>query len=111
MLGGDPVRDPLIDLSQRGRQNVELALARLRFFALLEHCHLAQLIARRGGSGLGNSLTSSARSHAQKAIAQGNEICAVRRLQHEQRPSSHIFTTEQGGPMTLIVSWHAQIVC
>ena len=47
----------------------------------------------------------------QKAIAQGNEIRAVRHLQREQGPSSHIFTSEQGGPMTLIVSWHAQIVC
>src|SRR5262245_51792903 len=83
MLGGDPFGDALIDLSQRGRHN---ALARLWFFALgfhtppsilgllrrdtelsveaipaLEHCHLAQLITRRGGSGLGNS---SARSRA-----------------------------------------------
>src|SRR5262245_64668012 len=82
MLGGDPFRDALIDLSQRGRHN---ALARLRLFALgshappsilgllrrdpefsieaipaLGHC-LAQLIARRGGSGSGNS---SARSRA-----------------------------------------------
>src|SRR5262249_13006300 len=92
MLGGDPFRDALIDLSQRGRHNVELALARLRLFALgshasprikrilgllrrdpefgveaipaLEHCHFAQLIVRRGGSGLGNSLTSSERSRA-----------------------------------------------
>src|SRR6516165_10113213 len=92
MLGGDPLRNALIDLSQRGRHNVELALARLRLFALgfhtsptikrilgrprrdpelsieaipaLGHCHLAQLITRRGGSGLGNSLTSSARSRA-----------------------------------------------
>src|SRR5262245_6416424 len=92
MLGGDPFLDALIDLSQRGRYNVELALARLGLFALgfhaspaikrilgllrrdpelsidafpaVEHCHLAQLIVRRGGSGLGNSLTSSARSRA-----------------------------------------------
>src|SRR5262245_4591136 len=89
MLGGDPFRDALIDLNQRGRHN---ALARLRFFALcfhtspaikrilgllrrdtelsieaipaFGHCHLAQLIARRGGSGSGDSLTSSARSRA-----------------------------------------------
>src|SRR5262249_23040670 len=78
--------DAPIDLSQRGRHN---ALARLRLFALgshaspailrllrrdtelgveaipaLGHCHLAQLIVRRGGSGAGNSLTSSARSPA-----------------------------------------------
>src|SRR5262249_37329208 len=82
MLGGDA----LIDLSQRGRHN---ALGRLRRFALgshaspsilgllrrdpefsvetipaLGHCHLAQLIARRGGTGSGDSLTSSARSRA-----------------------------------------------
>src|SRR5262249_41785940 len=89
ILGGDPFRDALINLSQRGRHN---ALARLWFFALeshtspaikrilgllrrdpelgidalpaLGHCHFAQLIARRGGSGSGNSLTSSARSRA-----------------------------------------------
>src|SRR5262249_982451 len=86
MLGGDPFPDALIDLSQRGRHNM---LARLRLSALgshaspailgllrrdpelsvdaiptLEHCHLAQLIARRGGGGSGNSLTSSARSRA-----------------------------------------------
>jgi hypothetical protein len=90
MLGGNPLLDALIDLSQRGRHNVELTLARLWFFALgshtppaikrilgllrrdtelsieaisaLGHCHLAQLIARRGGSGSDNSLTSSAHS-------------------------------------------------
>src|SRR5262245_20381752 len=89
MLGCNPLLDALIDLSQRGRHNVELALARLRLFALsfhtsparkrilgllrrdtelsieaismLGHCHLAQLIARRG-SRSDNSLTSSARS-------------------------------------------------
>src|SRR5262249_24698209 len=90
-LGGDPCFNALIDLSQRGRHNVELALARLWLFALgfhtspsikrvlgllrrdtelsieaisaLGHCHLAQLFARRrGGSGSGNSLTSSARA-------------------------------------------------
>src|SRR5262249_10840988 len=86
ILGGDPFRDALIDLSQRRRHN---ALARLRLFALgfhappsilgllrrdpefgveaipaLAHCQLAQLRVRRGGSGLGNSLTSSARSRA-----------------------------------------------
>src|SRR5262249_45352187 len=37
ILGGDPLRDALIDLSQRGRHNVELALARLWFFALGFH--------------------------------------------------------------------------
>src|SRR5262245_13283119 len=72
MLGGDLFRDALIDLSQRGRHNVELVLAGRWFFALsshaspaikrilgllrrdtelsveaipVEHCHLAQLIA------------------------------------------------------------------
>src|SRR5262249_5562979 len=87
ILGGDPFPDALIDLSQRGRHNV--GLARLRLFALGSHaspailgllrrdpefggeaiparghCHFAQLIARRGGSGSGDSLTSSARSRA-----------------------------------------------
>src|SRR5262249_3441916 len=93
MLGGDPFPDALIDLSQRRRHNVELALARLWLFALglhaapavkrvlgllrrdpelgieailaVEHCHLAQLI-RRGGSGLGSSPTSSSRSRARR---------------------------------------------
>ena len=37
MLGGDPFPDALIDLSQRGRHSVELALARLRLFALGSH--------------------------------------------------------------------------
>ena len=37
MLGGDPLRDAPIDLSQRGRHNVELALAGLRLFALGSH--------------------------------------------------------------------------
>jgi hypothetical protein len=37
MLGGDPFPDALIDLSQRGRRNVELALAGLRLFALGFH--------------------------------------------------------------------------
>jgi len=87
MLGGNPFRDALIDLSQRGRHN---ALARLRLFALCFHAspavervlrHLrrdtefsikaipavAQLITRRGGGGLGNSLTSSARSRATRS--------------------------------------------
>src|SRR5262245_3342658 len=84
MLGGDPLRDALIDLNQRGRHN---ALARLRLFALCFHASpailrllrgdtefsieaipaLAQLITRRGGSGLGNSLTSSARSLATRS--------------------------------------------
>jgi hypothetical protein len=88
----NPFRDAPIDLIQRGRHNV--ALARLRVFALgfhtppsikrilgllrrdtefsvkaipaLEHCQLAQLIARRGGKGLGSSLTSSASSRAHR---------------------------------------------
>src|SRR5262245_8808165 len=92
MLGGRPFRDALIDLSQRRGHNVERALARLWLFALgshtpaviervlgllrrdpefcidaipaLEHCHLAQLITRRGSSGSGDSLPSSARSPA-----------------------------------------------
>jgi len=36
-LGGDPCFNALIDLSQRGRHNVELALARLWLFALSFH--------------------------------------------------------------------------
>jgi len=31
---------------------------------------------------------------------QGDELRALRRLQREQEPSSHVFTTERGGPMT-----------
>ena len=31
---------------------------------------------------------------------QGGEIRALRRLQREQEPSSHVFMTERGGPMT-----------
>jgi type 1 fimbriae regulatory protein FimB/type 1 fimbriae regulatory protein FimE len=31
---------------------------------------------------------------------QGDEIRALRRLQREQGPSSHVFTTEREGPMT-----------
>src|SRR5262245_21965290 len=31
---------------------------------------------------------------------QGDELHAIRRLQREQEPSSHVFTTERGGPMT-----------
>ena len=31
---------------------------------------------------------------------QGDELRALRRLQREQQPSSHVFTTERGGPMT-----------
>src|SRR5262245_17362580 len=31
---------------------------------------------------------------------QGDELHARRRLQREQEPSSHVFTTERGGPMT-----------
>jgi hypothetical protein len=31
---------------------------------------------------------------------QGDEIRALRRLQREEAPSSHVFTTERGGPMT-----------
>ena len=31
---------------------------------------------------------------------QGDEIRALRRLQREQGPSSHVFMTERGGPMT-----------
>jgi integrase len=31
---------------------------------------------------------------------QGDEIRALRRLQREQEPSSHVFTSERGGPMT-----------
>src|SRR6516162_9759114 len=96
MLGGDPLPDAPIDVVERGRHRVELALARLRLFALgshtppsilgllrrdpgfgveaipaLGHCHLAQLIARRGGSGSGNSLTSSARSRATRNALSG----------------------------------------
>src|SRR5262245_8532940 len=37
MLGGNPLLDAPIDLSQRGRHNVELALARLWLFALSFH--------------------------------------------------------------------------
>jgi len=37
MLGGNPFRDALIDLSQRGRHNVGLGLARHRLFALGSH--------------------------------------------------------------------------
>jgi hypothetical protein len=37
MLGGDPFFNALIDLSQRRRYGVELALARLRLFALGPH--------------------------------------------------------------------------
>src|SRR5262249_39093327 len=81
MLSGDPFADALIDLNQRGRHN---ALARVRLFALSFHASpailrllrgdtefsieaiaaVAQLITRRGGSGAGDSLTSSARSRA-----------------------------------------------
>jgi hypothetical protein len=42
MLGGNPFRDALIDLSQR---NVELALVRLWFFALGSH---ASILGRLG---------------------------------------------------------------
>jgi integrase len=31
---------------------------------------------------------------------QSDEICALRRLQREQGPSSHVFMTERDGPMT-----------
>jgi integrase len=31
---------------------------------------------------------------------QGDELRALRRLQREQPPSSHVFSTERGGPMT-----------
>jgi hypothetical protein len=31
---------------------------------------------------------------------QGDEIRALRRLQHEQKASSHVFMTERDGPMT-----------
>ena len=31
---------------------------------------------------------------------QGDELRALRRLMREQEPSSHLFTTERGGPMT-----------
>jgi len=31
---------------------------------------------------------------------QGDEIRALRRLQREQGPSSHVFRTERDGPMT-----------
>jgi integrase len=31
---------------------------------------------------------------------QGDELRALRRLQRELQPSSHVFTTERGGPMT-----------
>jgi integrase len=31
---------------------------------------------------------------------QGDELRALRRLQREQEPSTHVFTTERGGPMT-----------
>ncbi len=31
---------------------------------------------------------------------QGDEICALRRLQREQSPGPHVFTSERGGPMT-----------
>jgi len=31
---------------------------------------------------------------------QGDEIRALRRLQREQGPSSHVFMTEREGPMT-----------
>ena len=31
---------------------------------------------------------------------QGDEICALRRLQREQGPSSHVFLSERGAPMT-----------
>jgi type 1 fimbriae regulatory protein FimB/type 1 fimbriae regulatory protein FimE len=31
---------------------------------------------------------------------QGDEIRALRRLQREQAPSSHVFSSERGGPMT-----------
>jgi integrase len=31
---------------------------------------------------------------------QGDELRALRRLQREQAPSSHVFATERGGPMT-----------
>jgi hypothetical protein len=31
---------------------------------------------------------------------QGDEIRALRGLQREQGPSSHVFMTERGGPMT-----------
>jgi integrase len=30
----------------------------------------------------------------------GDELRALRRLQREQQPSTHVFTTERGGPMT-----------
>jgi len=37
---------------------------------------------------------------AERASMQGDEIRALRRLQREQGPSSHVFVTERGGPMT-----------
>jgi hypothetical protein len=41
---------------------------------------------------------------------QGDEIRALRRLQREQEPSSHVFTSERGGPMTA-KSFHTLIAC
>src|SRR5262249_3957882 len=46
------------------RRDTELSIEAI---SVLGHCHLAQLIARRGGSGSGNSLTSSARSRATRS--------------------------------------------
>src|SRR5262249_52799872 len=37
---------------------------------------------------------------AERPSDEGDEICALRRLQREQRPSSYVFVTERDGPMT-----------
>ena len=41
---------------------------------------------------------------------QGDEIRALRRLQREQGPSSHVFMTERDGPMTPKALYEAIIV-
>src|SRR5262249_19032680 len=117
MLGGDPFPNALVDLCQRGRYNVELALARLRLFALgshmppsikrilgllrrnpefaveaipaLEHYYLAQLIERRGGGGSGDSLTSSACSRAALFVSGKTPSTRARRSRNWVLTRSH----------------------
>jgi hypothetical protein len=46
------------------------------------------------------SATATACGRPSCAICNGDEIRALRRLQREQGPSSHVFMTERDGPMT-----------
>ena len=53
---------------------------------------------RRGGRSGPTTVNSSVRTR--EYLMQGDEIRALRRLQREQGPSSHVFMTERDGPMT-----------